>query len=56
MCTERISLTRKCGWKDGDRGGLAQTEETHREEEERKGRKKKKKKRLDTHRPHGRTW
>src|ERR1700681_3863140 len=24
--TERISLTKKCGWKDGDRGGPAQTQ------------------------------
>jgi hypothetical protein len=21
-CTEQISLTKECGWKDGDRGGL----------------------------------
>jgi len=26
-CTERISLTKECGWKDGDRGGLAQGQE-----------------------------
>jgi hypothetical protein len=25
-CTERQSLTKECGWKDGDRGGLAQTQ------------------------------
>jgi hypothetical protein len=24
--TERISLTKECGWKDGDRGGPAQTQ------------------------------
>src|SRR6266404_896935 len=29
MCTERISLTKECGWKDGDRGGLAECEQTH---------------------------
>jgi hypothetical protein len=28
-CTERISLTKECGWKDGDRGGLAEWEEAH---------------------------
>ena len=28
-CTERISLTKECGWKDGDRGGLAEWEQTH---------------------------
>src|SRR5260221_8055765 len=27
--TERISLTKECGWKDGDRGGLAEWEQTH---------------------------
>src|ERR1700746_2786241 len=25
-CTERPSLTKECGWKGGDRGGLAQWE------------------------------
>jgi hypothetical protein len=25
--TERISLTKECGWKDGDRGGLAEGQE-----------------------------
>jgi hypothetical protein len=25
--TERISLTKECGWKDGDRGGLAEQQE-----------------------------
>jgi len=24
--TERISLTKECGWKDGDRGGLVEAE------------------------------
>src|SRR6266850_6424370 len=47
--TERISLTKECGWKDGDRGGLAEREQTHG--------KKKAKVRLDINRPsHGRTW
>ena len=42
------SLTKECGWKDGDRGGPAQTQKPP-------GRKKKN--RLDTNRPsHGRTW
>jgi hypothetical protein len=27
--TERISLSKECGWKDGDRGGLAEWEQTH---------------------------
>jgi len=35
---------KECGWKDGDRGGLAQTVGIHRGEEEKKKRKKKKKK------------
>jgi hypothetical protein len=26
---EPISLTKECGWKDGDRGGLAEREQTH---------------------------
>src|SRR5579862_7472175 len=25
----RLSLTNECGWKDGDRGGLAESEQTH---------------------------
>jgi hypothetical protein len=29
MCTERKSLTKECGWKDGDRGGLAEWQQTH---------------------------
>jgi hypothetical protein len=28
-CTERISLTKEGGWKDGDRGGLAEWELIH---------------------------
>jgi hypothetical protein len=28
------SLTKECGWKDGDRGGPARTQGIHREEEE----------------------
>ena len=28
-CTERISLTKECGWKDGDRGGSAEWKQTH---------------------------
>jgi len=28
-CTEQISLTKECGWKDGDRGGLADWKQTH---------------------------
>jgi hypothetical protein len=26
-CTERQSLTKECGWKGGDRGGLAEWEQ-----------------------------
>jgi hypothetical protein len=29
-CTERKSLTKECGWKDGDRGGPARTQRIHR--------------------------
>src|SRR5258705_6668785 len=48
MCTERKSLIKECGWKDGDRGGLAQWQQTHG--------KKKVKVYLDINRPsHGRT-
>src|SRR5260370_22715731 len=48
MCTERKSLTKECGWKDGDRGGLAQWQQTHG--------KKKVKVCLDINRPsHGRS-
>ena len=40
--------TKECGWKDGDRGGPAQTEKPSR---------RKTKNRLDTNRPsHGRSW
>jgi hypothetical protein len=50
-CTERQSLNKECGWKGGDRGGLAEWGQFG------KRRRKKKKNRLDTHRPtHGRTW
>jgi hypothetical protein len=28
-CTERISAHKECEWKDGDRGGLAEWEQTH---------------------------
>ncbi len=49
MCTERKSLTKECGWKDGDRGGLAQWQQTHG--------KKKVKVCLDINRPsHGRSY
>ena len=45
----RISLTKECGWKDGDRGGLAEWEQTHG--------KKKAKVCLDINRPsHGRDF
>jgi hypothetical protein len=27
--TERKSLTKECGWKGGDRGGLAEREQIH---------------------------
>src|ERR1700688_2020947 len=48
-CTERIWLTKECGWKDSDRGGLAEWEQTHG--------KKKAKVCLDINRPsHGRTY
>ena len=46
--TERLSLTEECGWKDGDRGGLAEGEQAHG--------KKKAKVCLDINRPsHGRS-
>jgi hypothetical protein len=58
--TERISLTKECGWKDGDRGGLAEWEQTHGKKKERRRKeegKKKVKVCLDINRPsHGRTW
>jgi hypothetical protein len=28
-CTERQSLNKECGWKGGDRGGLAEWEQIH---------------------------
>jgi hypothetical protein len=31
-CTERQSLNNECGWKGGDRGGLAQWEQFEKEE------------------------
>jgi hypothetical protein len=34
--TERRSLTKECGWKDGDRGGLAEWEDVHGRKKERK--------------------
>ncbi len=40
-CTERQSLNKECGWKGGDRGGLAQWEQfgkRRNKEEERKKR------------------
>jgi hypothetical protein len=42
-CTERQSLNKECGWKGGDRGGLAQWEqsgEKRNKEEERKNERK----------------
>ena len=48
-CTERISLTKECEWKDGDRGGLAEWKQAERN--------KKAKVCLDIDRPsHGRTF
>ena len=45
-CTERQSLNKECGWKGGDRGGLAQWEQLGKrrnKEEERKNGKMKEK-------------
>src|SRR6266478_1263014 len=57
-CTERPSLNKECGWKGGDRSGLAHGQELTGEREEQKHPYRKGKKRkniLDTHRPsHGR--
>jgi hypothetical protein len=57
--TGRISLTKECGWKDGDRGGLAEWEQTHGKKKEirrKEERKTKVKVCLDIDRPsHGRT-
>src|SRR6267378_7852372 len=59
-CTERPSLNKECGWKGGDRSGLAHGQELTGEREEQKHPYRKGKKRkniLDTHRPsHGRHW
>src|SRR5882672_4148576 len=42
--TERKSLNQECGWKDGDRGGLARMQGIHgRERENRKSKQKKRK-------------
>ncbi len=38
-CTERKSLNQECGWKDGDRGGLARMQGIHRKERENRKRK-----------------
>jgi len=35
-CTERPSLNKECGWKGGDRSGLAQGQELNREKEKNK--------------------
>jgi hypothetical protein len=29
-CKEAAQRTKECGWKDGDRGGLAESKQTHR--------------------------
>jgi len=42
-CTERQSLNKECGWKGGDRGGLAQWEQFGKEEIKKKKEKKEKK-------------
>src|SRR6266446_9322191 len=59
-CTERPSLNKECGWKGGDRSGLAHGQELTGEREEQKHPYRKGEKRkniLDTHRPsHGRHW
>jgi hypothetical protein len=39
--TERKSLNKECGWKEGDRGGSGQTEETTGEEKEKRKEEKK---------------
>jgi len=52
-CTERPSLNKECGWKDGDRGGLAQMQGNPQEGK----RKQKEKNTLDSYRPsHGRSY
>ncbi len=35
-CTERPSLNKECGWKGGDRGGLAEWEQDAEEETKKK--------------------
>ena len=56
-CTERPSLNKECGWKGGDRSGLAQGQElTGRKRRTKTSLQERKKNILDTHRPsHGRT-
>jgi hypothetical protein len=45
----RVNAHKECGWKDGDRGGLALTRRLKRAEERKTA--------LDTHRPsHGGSW
>jgi hypothetical protein len=39
-CTERQSLNKECGWKGGDRGGLAEWEQYAKEETKKKKEKK----------------
>jgi len=41
-CTERPSLNKECGWKGGDRGGLAQREQFGKRRNKEKERKKQK--------------
>jgi hypothetical protein len=46
-CTERPSLNQECGWKGGDRGGLAPGNHLEKEEiKKKKEKKRKEKKRL----------
>src|SRR5207244_13165425 len=59
-CTERPSLNKECGWKGGDRSGLAQWQElTGRKRRTKTSLQERKKRKniLDTHRPsHGRHY
>ena len=57
-CTERPSLNKECGWKGGDRSGLAQGQElTGRKRRTKTSLQERKKNILDTHRPsHGRSY
>ncbi|HXN17154.1 MAG TPA: hypothetical protein VN875_02375 [Candidatus Binatus sp.] len=41
-CTERSSLNQECGWKGGDRGGLAPGNNLEKEEMQKKKEKKEK--------------